>query len=309
MKQLIITLLFLSSIFAADYRIAGPAEKIVGGDGQSFIQPVWSPDGSKIAFTAPGYRGIWVIDADSKNMTQISNEMGAGFGFDWSPDGLSIAMRIAKYEGPFRRHIIKVYNLLNNQIPIQKEASRRVAGLPRWTRDNAALYFLDGEQLVVHSVENKSPAKTEQTYFYCKGDKISKTTADQTKDNSWSPMIGKDILNLKVSPDEQKITFEVLGGNMFVQNADGTGLADLGKGYNAAWSPDGTHLVFMVTTDDGHEYLDSDLFIVRVTDGERFQLTSTPEYMEMNPSWSPDGKVIAYDEYTEGAIYLLPIEK
>ncbi|WP_209346860.1 amidohydrolase family protein [Pontixanthobacter sp. CEM42] len=58
------------------------------------VQPRWSPDGSQIAFTSDrgGGDNIWVMDADGKNMRQITKE---SFRLmhqpTWSPDGRFIA--------------------------------------------------------------------------------------------------------------------------------------------------------------------------------------------------------------------------
>ena len=50
--------------------------------------PSWSPDGQRIAFDAGS--GIYVIDADGKNITQITNNHNDWFA-SWSPDGQRIA--------------------------------------------------------------------------------------------------------------------------------------------------------------------------------------------------------------------------
>jgi Tol biopolymer transport system component len=99
-----------------------------------------------------------------------------------------------------------------------------------------------------------------------------------------------------------------MSGNMYVMNADGTGLIDLGKGYRPQWAPDGEYLVYMITQDDGHQLLASDLYVIRCDGREKTQLTATTDKLEMNPSWS-GGKKIAFDVMHEGAIYVLEISK
>jgi Tol biopolymer transport system component len=104
------------------------------------------------------------------------------------------------------------------------------------------------------------------------------------------------------SPDGSKIAFvlstpEHLGayagdGDIYVMNADGTGLTKLTDGLDAAhpaWSPDGSRIVFvrdqgsslMIVNADG-----SDPTEVRL-DGKAF-----PPYQ--GPAWSPDGTRIAF---------------
>lgn len=63
-------------------------------------QPAWSPDGSKLLFTAPGIKkdslqkpglDIWVINADGSNALDLSLKKGDDFDPVWSPDGSKIA--------------------------------------------------------------------------------------------------------------------------------------------------------------------------------------------------------------------------
>ena len=73
----------------------GEARNIASGVAWD-MQPKWSPDGTKIAFTSDrgGGDNIWVMDADGANPTQVSKET---FRLvtqpDWSPDGEFIVGR------------------------------------------------------------------------------------------------------------------------------------------------------------------------------------------------------------------------
>lgn len=62
--------------------------------------PVWSPDGTRIAFARlmrknSNYRDIWIMDADGGNLYQVTQY--AGEGPAWSPDGGHLAFTI--YQG------------------------------------------------------------------------------------------------------------------------------------------------------------------------------------------------------------------
>ena len=56
------------------------------------VNPSWSPDGTKIAFTSErdGNRQIYVMDADGSNQTNISNNSYGDIFPSWSPDGEKI---------------------------------------------------------------------------------------------------------------------------------------------------------------------------------------------------------------------------
>src|SRR5215207_2152076 len=57
-------------------------------------EPIWSPDGTKIAFRSDRYNHnyqIYVMNADGSEQTNISNNTAADIHPDWSPDGTKIA--------------------------------------------------------------------------------------------------------------------------------------------------------------------------------------------------------------------------
>ena len=58
-------------------------------------QPVWSPDGSRIAYVAPGEGDngldIWVMDANGSNPVNLTQSAGDEFDPVWLPDGSLIA--------------------------------------------------------------------------------------------------------------------------------------------------------------------------------------------------------------------------
>src|SRR5262249_37535005 len=56
-------------------------------------QPVWSPDGSRIAFTSTrdGSRQIYVMNADGSNQHRLTTGSANNYDPAWSPDGSQIA--------------------------------------------------------------------------------------------------------------------------------------------------------------------------------------------------------------------------
>ncbi len=62
---------------------------------KSAYEPAWSPDGRKIAFVSgrDGHLDIWVMDADGKNPTNLTNDPGRDVAPGWSPDGRRIVFQ------------------------------------------------------------------------------------------------------------------------------------------------------------------------------------------------------------------------
>ncbi|MFL6293397.1 MAG: LpqB family beta-propeller domain-containing protein [Thermoanaerobaculia bacterium] len=100
-----------------------------------------------------------------------------------------------------------------------------------------------------------------------------------------------------VSPDGKKIAFrsEREGGGLFVMGATGESAVRLTEGgHDPAWSPDGEWLVYATEgiVDPRRRSIGSELWRVRVADGARERIPVEGDAVQ--PSWSPDGKRIAY---------------
>lgn len=297
----------------AGFKVSGKPVKLIGGDGKHFMNPLWAPDGSLIAFTSSRYNGLWVMNPDCTNQRQITDETAAGYGFEWSSDSKAIVSRVAKYEGKYRYNAIKLFDLEKNEARLLTDYRTLMPGLPHWADADEKVYMFGRGKLEIFVSGKKATALQKQSaskrIYFLKNDHIAVGNIDTKAYQVFDPIKDWRYINMVVSPDESKIAFEVMGGNLHVMNIDGTGLVDLGEGYRPRWSPDSQHLVYVITKDDGHQYLSSEIYTIKIDGTERLKLTFTNDKLEMNPSWSPDGKKIAYDEMHEGAIYLINISK
>lgn len=121
-----------------------------------------------------------------------------------------------------------------------------------------------------------------------------------TQDGSpaWSPD-GKRLAFQAVSPQSSNIDFP---SDIYIMNADGSGLKRITKEPTQArmpsWSPDGTKIAYIqgkkkakLGTRTG------DIYTIRADGTNPRQITD--EGVDQNPTFSPDGKTIAFDRLTK----------
>lgn len=309
MRKLV--LIFILILYSFNYAQSGSEILINGSPDNPVMNPVFSPDGNKIAYTKAGYKGIWIYDINTKSSKQITDEDAAGFAMKWSNDSKSILSRVAKYEDAKRLNAVKVFNVDVNESIQLTEYRTRMEYLPEWS---------DGDSKVIlptkESYETFSSGKPKLLYknnngknVLLKYDKI--VTQDLTNNDfqNIKPFEGAQYINLSISPDKNKVVFKVVGGNMYVMNLDGTGLTDLGQGNQPRWSFDSKKIIYIIAEDDGQEYTASDIYVINTDGTNKRNLTNTKDLIEMNPALSPNGKTLVYDEYKSGKIYFTKFEE
>jgi hypothetical protein len=273
------------------------------------VSAVYSPDGSKIAYTKTGYKGIWVNDTRSNSKFQITDEDAAGFGFKWSSDSKSILTRVAKYEDGKRYNAVKIFDVESGKSLQLTDYKAMMPYLPNWMDGDTKVFLpaKDVNAILVSGKEKNNSISNSILAFEKNNNIVIKNLADNTE-KSFNVIMDAQYLNVSSSPDGAKVIFEVLGGNMFVINSDGTGLVDLGTGYRPRWSSDSKKIIYMITEDDGHDFIASDIFIINADGTQKRNLTNTIDLLEMNPAFTPDGKSVVFDVVNDGSIYLINIE-
>jgi hypothetical protein len=70
--------------------------------------------------------------------------------------------------------------------------------------------------------------------------------------------------------------------------------------WQICWSPDSKKLAFAGWLEKGRN---TDIYMLDIASGLVYNLTNTPDVEEANPSWSPDGSLIAYER--EGKVWIM----
>jgi len=284
----------------------GEPTQLTPRDAPFLMCPRWSPVASQIMATGANYSGIYLISFPKGELSQVTDEPAAGYGAVWSHDGKFIAARVANFENQHRFNQIVVFDISKStRIPLSSFESN-LPGTPLWSKDDHFLYLNATDKIRTYPVSSEQKSLDLNDYLFVKNDQIFTLSSDlaiATRNEE----IGR-ILSLQPAPDCSRYAVETFAGAILITDARGRIITQIQTGIHPSWSPDGKHVSYSVTADDGHRLTASDIYVLTVDSHKIQRLTDTPEQIEINPTWSPDSHWIAYDEVKTGLILVQNIK-
>jgi Tol biopolymer transport system component len=260
-------------------------------------KPIWSPDGSKVAFVSDftdaghGQKNVFVMQAagtgDEINLaTQITHYSSGNKAIDglaWSPDGSRIAYTRGNNAGDDSVWVVNADGTTTFPLEIGGPGDKQH---PTWSPDSSK---------IAYAVVKNAP---EQIYVAPSTGGIGPPLANGVgHEPNWSP-------------DGSRIAFDGYhsGGfgyvDLHVVNADGSGapLIVPPSPYTEwtfnAWSPDGGRIAYRATAASG-----ATVYRVMNANGSGDHPLATPgEGDAREASWSPDGSRIVYEGALLGEI-------
>lgn len=310
MKQVLclIALLFclpLSAQQLKEGRLEGV--KQLTNDNARYENPQWSPDGRYIAFTNYGYDNLYVMNADGSAQHRVSDKKGIGFRFQWSIDsreilGTDISRNLVAGK-QVRRQAAWAFSLDGKAERLTQDVARMTPAAWRYTTAGVKKVMsldapaVERNEHVATAFVKRAASKANNTSFICDPEGLWVVDAQGNKKlinagPSFCPAL---------SPDGTRVVFNHVN-NVCVMNIDGTDKRVLDRGFNPCWVGN-AQVVYEQSTDDGHTYTSSDLYIIGVNGTNKKALTSTADRMEMCPAVSADGSKIVFTSYNDGQVY------
>lgn len=252
-----------------------------------------APAPPEIAFvtTRDGYYAIYGMTADGRDEHRLGegegeDETAQGLFFEidpaWSRDGARLAFA-SKRDGPFHIFAMNADGTQLRRLTNGKGDDVK----PSWSPDGRRILFARGSpgDLYVRSGDGRLQ-------------RLTKTSDVDEAEPSWSPD-GEWIAYARRERGREKVR------QIWVMRADGTDdrvLAPItGVSSGPTWSPDSERVAFASNVNDGNY----EIYTIGV-DGKGLRRLTTRSEDDYEPSWSPNGRLIAFSR--EGKILTVDLQ-
>lgn len=239
-----------------------------------------------------------VVNRPLKNLRKLieSDEQGGYLNPIYSPDGLQIMLTRAGYQGIY---------LVSAKGGTPHKISDDNAFFAKWTADSlievrnnegeVRLYDIDGTLLGISEYDpKKEVAYSDNDVVYLRGKDGSTPTALTDSNDRY-------IAPAAAPSGESVVYMGMYSGLYFADPKKGGEPVFLGAGgSNVEWNKKGDGFLFEDARDDGHAFVESDIYYYDIASGEKQNLTSEFDGVGLNPTIGPGGTV-AFE--VDGAIY------
>lgn len=290
------------SVFAQPKSASEPQLLIKSSVG--LMAPMWSPTGDKIAVTTDNYTGILIANADGTNLVPLTNAPGAGYKMQWSADGTQILGRTNIEENARVFHEIKVWNVATGKATTLVEKTRSIKGTPTW-KSSSDVIITDRSGSKAVNAKTLATSKAKVNVYELMLNDPAGAASKIPALNAYSNTV---IINPAISPNGQKVAFQVPGHGFYVCDINGENLVSLGRGSNPTWLPDSENILITRTTDNGHQFTASDIYAINVVTKQENLLTGNTDLIPRRPSVSPDGQKVIFENATDASIYIVNLK-
>jgi WD40-like Beta Propeller Repeat len=301
MNNLLLILLFAFSVNAQSVSVK-TIEQMTQPEQGAFFHPVAGPNDA-VLLTGAGFVGLYLLNGQDQIKT-LSEAPGAGYEPAFSADGKNVYFKPYRYEGMKKLSSLVKKSISEDREKILIKDERHFTSAKRLPNGAVAVNKDAGLYVVDKSGPGPKNAVAPVSVFLEKGKMVLYKNGEK---KTLTPLGDGFYLWPSISPDGTKLLFTKAGKGTFISTLEGDILVELGYANAPQWSPDGKWVVFMRDLDDGHQVLESDIFITSIDGKTTLAITETDDRKEVYPVWAADNEIIFGTE--EGVIYKAILEK
>ncbi len=302
MRRVFFVFMLISSIlWSQDFKVVNKLElKNIQPEG--YYYPTLNYDGTKILLSKESYKGLYLYDLNTKEITVISEGANAGYKPMFTEDDSKIIYQNDYYDGVKRYSDLMIYDIATKETKtlLKKERNLKLVkeingnGLIATAESGTKSFSLQDLSFTENSV-NKSFAYTDaEKIIISRNGMISEFKPFEEGYYIW------------VSANSNKLLYQCTGKGTFVTDLLNNNNYSIGYANAPIFTPDGNYVIYMNDRDDGHNVYASDILISSFDGKTTYNLTQSVDDLEMYPAISGNGRYIAYCT-TDGRIYILEV--
>lgn len=236
--------------------------------------PQFVPNGKALVYTSKSYQGLWMFDFTSLTSKALTDKRGAGY----QPEVLSDRV---VYQVKSKVKYIESVDLTSGTVSSIQEGKNKLS-----------------------PSRYKNSISKDRITVQCSSDlqKIE-ITEQEGETRTISPSGNTNYLYAALSPDKDRIVYQVSGLGSFICDLKGQIQKSLGDAQNPSWIS-ASELLYTVAKDDGTQILSSELYVHDTHTNEKFHLSIDIDDQVENPRANVQGDQIVANTQ-EGKIYLI----
>lgn len=287
--------------------VTGVTVETINASNKMFRNPVFTQDGSKLFFSSTVNTGLWIHDLVLDSTYRL-NEKTISSGNYTSNQSGNVAIFIhSSYDRKEKKRnfFIGTQSLKSDSVKNIYSSIRRLNQL-QLTSNNHVTFF-ERDSLMTLNIKSGrnydwhdwdvNVLKASKNFIIAYSNGIVNRFNVVEKGNVLWPQFITPTEYLFNAPGKGTFRFDKITGE----------IKNVGNFQRPIYNSSNNFLVYLKEKSDGHTVSSSHIFLQNLDGGKSVQIDPENNYIEENPSWSPDGKQIVYNT-VEGKIQLARIE-
>lgn len=257
----------------------------------------FSPDGTKIAWSAEKFKGLYSLNLSSGKVTDISTSDMAGWKFSWAPDSSGLAFREKLGNGKFtimKRDLKKDLNELVGEF-------NDTVSPPIWRDSIYSVNTLRSSNISLAKkpvLNLKTPIRRLKFNAFTSSGRVSLIDLSSGKIQNLPEATHSPAL----SPDNSKLLFVEMN-TIKVLSTESGNLSTVAEGSSPSWSGN-SKIVFNQTIDDGKNITFSAVKVYDIQSRKISDIAVESGRIPLFPSLSTDGKELLYTDGVTGHLLI-----